>query len=112
MAQKVHIVLTDDIEKTIEADETVTFGLDGVTYEIDLAAKNAAALRDAIAPFKAEARRVSGGRGKPAARRERASGAGGNATEVRAWARDNGMPVNDRGRVPAEVRAAYEAAHS
>ena len=112
MAQKVHVVLYDDIEKSVEADETVSFGLDGETYEIDLTAKNAAALRDAIAPYKAEARRVSGGRAKSATRRGRTTAVAGNATDIRAWAKAKGMTVNDRGRVPAEVRAAYEAAHS
>lgn len=111
MGQRVHIVLTDDIDKTIEADETLTFGLDGVTYEIDLAAKHAQQLREALAPFVAAGRRVAGA-SKPKAPARRRATSGSNATEIREWARAQGRKVNERGRVPAEVRAAYEAAHS
>ena len=59
MAQKVHIVLVDDIDQS-EAEETVNFGLDGKEYAIDLNAKNASALRDALAPYVGHARPVSG----------------------------------------------------
>lgn len=111
MAQKVHIVLTDDLDNSVEAAETLTFGLDGAAYEIDLSAGNAAALREALAPYIAKARRTGGGRPTAAKGRRRAA-SGSNATEVRAWARAKGMTVNDRGRVPAEVRAAFEAAHN
>jgi hypothetical protein len=107
VAQKVIIQLTDDIDGS-EAVETVSFGLDGTTYEIDLNKKNAAALRDAVAPYVGNARKVSG------TRRRRASSAaalGPSAREVRDWARSNGFKVPDRGRIPAEVRAAFEKAH-
>ena len=107
MAQKVQILLVDDIDGG-EADETVRFGLDGVDYEIDLAAKNAGALRDGLAKYVGEARRV-GGR-----RRTGRKSAGGNATDaatIREWAKDNGWEVSDRGRVSAEIREAYAAAH-
>ncbi|MCW2868481.1 MAG: Lsr2 family protein [Marmoricola sp.] len=115
MAQKVNIVLIDDIDQT-DAEETVTFGLDGKDYAIDLNDKNAAALRDALAPYVAHARPVSGGRGRRAsgssAPRSSASTTGGPAaSEVRAWARENGFEVPERGRVSAEVREAYAAAH-
>lgn len=107
MAQKVHIVLVDDIDQS-EAEETVTFGLDGKDYAIDLNAANAGKLRDALAPYVAHARSVSGRGG----RRTAAKTAGGVApSEIRAWARDNGFDVPDRGRVSAEVREAYAAAH-
>ncbi len=106
MAQKVHIVLVDDIDQS-DAEETVTFGLDGKEYAIDLNAKNARALRDAIAPYLAHARSV-GGR----SRRSNGKAASGPApSEIRAWARDNGFDVPERGRVSAEVREAYAAAH-
>ena len=115
MAQKVNIVLIDDIDQT-DAEETVTFGLDGKEYAIDLNDANAAALRDALAPYVAHARPVSGGRGRrsggSSAPRSSASTTGGPAaSEVRAWARDNGFEVPERGRVSAEVREAYAAAH-
>jgi hypothetical protein len=108
MAQKVHIVLIDDIDQS-DAEETVTFGLDGKEFAIDLNTKNARSLRDALAPYVAHARPVSGGRG---ARRSSGKAAGGAApSEIRAWARENGFDVPERGRVAAEVREAYAAAH-
>ncbi len=109
MAQRVHIVLEDDIDGDT-AEETVRFGLDGSTYEIDLSAKNAAKLRDALAPYVAAARRSSGGRGSRKSQRSR-SGSGTNPSDIRDWARANGYQVSDRGRVPAEVKAAYDAAN-
>src|SRR3954470_21068115 len=106
MAQKVNIVLVDDIDQS-DAEETVAFGLDGKEYAIDLNTKNARALRDALAPYVAHARSVSG-----RSRRGSAKTAGGAApAEIRAWARDNGFDVPDRGRVSADVREAYAAAH-
>ena len=90
----------------------MSFSLDGVSYEIDLSAANAEALRDAIAPWVGHARKVSGrtprGAG-PRGRRPASSKA--DLGDVRAWARENGYQVSDRGRVSAEVMAAYEGAH-
>jgi hypothetical protein len=107
MAQKVHIVLVDDIDQT-DAEETVAFGLDGKEYAIDLNKKNAKALRDALGPYLAHARAVSSTRRRGSS----AKAAGGTApAEIRSWARDNGFEVPDRGRVSAEVREAYAAAH-
>ncbi len=106
MAQKVNIVLVDDIDGS-EAKETVNFGLDGRDYEIDLNSKNAGKLRDALAPYVGHARRVSSGRRRAA----RGTSSGPTPAEIRAWARDNGYKVPDRGRVSAEVREAYQAAH-
>ena len=109
MAQKVHIVLEDDIDGG-EATETVSFGLDGTAYEIDLGEQNATALRDALAIYVGHGRKVGAG-----SRRGRRIGApsDGSATarEMREWARSNGIPVIERGRVSAEVREAYAAAH-
>ena len=107
MAQKVNIVLVDDIDQS-DAEETVAFGLDGKEYAIDLNKKNARSLREALAPFVAHARPVSGRGGRRGAK----VAAGGAApSEIRAWARDNGFDVPERGRVAAEVREAYAAAH-
>jgi len=103
MAQKVNIVLIDDIDESTAA-ETVSFALDGKDYVIDLSEKNAKKLRDALAPFVAHARRGSSG-----SRRRR--GGSGNAAEIRAWARDNGYDVPERGRIPADINTAYAAAH-
>ena len=109
MAQRVNIVLEDDLDGS-EADETVTFALDGVTYEIDLNAKNAGGLRDALAPYVGHARRSAGRRsaGRPTGSR----GTGKrDLGDVREWARSNGHKVSDRGRISAEVQAAYDKAH-
>jgi hypothetical protein len=116
MAQKVHIVLEDDLDGS-EATETVSFALDGTSYEIDLNDDNAAKLRDALAVYIGHARKSSGGGrrgGSSGGRRSSASGgsAGGtSAREIREWARANGHEVPDRGRIPAEVRSAYESAN-
>lgn len=109
MAQRVNIILVDDIDGG-DADETVTFGLDGSTYEIDLSSKNAAKLRDAVAPYVGHARKVTGRR-SAGGRRAAGAGNGPSAREIREWARANGWNLSDRGRVAAEVRQAYEAAH-
>ncbi len=108
MAQRVHIVLEDDIDGGT-AEETVTFALDGTTYEIDLSQQNATKLRDQFAPYVAAARR-SPGRGSRKSSRGRSSG-GPSPAEIRDWARSHGHEVSDRGRVPAEVRSAYDAAN-
>jgi Lsr2 len=106
MAQRVQIVLEDDIDGG-DATETVLFGVDGINYEIDLSDKNAAKLRDSLAKYIASARRSS-----PRARRTSRRGTSGPTTaQVRGWARSNGYQVSDRGRISAEIRAAYEAAN-
>lgn len=119
MAQKVVVSLVDDLDSS-EADETVEFGIDGVTYEIDLSESNAAALRDVLADYVAHARR-SGGRRKSgaaqAASPRRGSGGGRAAVDreqnqaIREWARKQGMTVSERGRIPSEVSEAYHKAH-
>jgi len=109
MAQKVTVVLEDDIDGG-PATETVVFSVDGDSYEIDLNAANAAKMKDAMAPYVGAARRGSGrstsgrGRGRGRARNNRTA-------EIRAWARDNGHKVNERGRIPGDIVAAYEKSH-
>lgn len=118
MAQKVNVVLVDDLDGS-EADETVSFTLDGSSYEIDLNRSNAAALRDALAPWVGAARRAGRASSAPASRRSSRSGsrpaAAGSDRErvqaIRQWARTNGHNVSERGRLSADVLAAYEAAH-
>ncbi|GCB47094.1 hypothetical protein RKD19_003694 [Streptomyces canus] len=111
MAQKVQVLLVDDIDGG-EADETVTFALDGKTYEIDLTTANADKLRGLLDPYVKGGRRTggraSGGRGKARA----ASGGSQDTAQIRAWAKENGYEVNDRGRVPASIREAYEKANA
>jgi Lsr2 len=88
------------------ADETVSFGLDGVEYEIDMTKKNAAALRKALGPWQANARRI-GGRRSPVMKHV-ASGVDNRA--VRAWASSNGIELSERGRIPGAVIEQYRAA--
>jgi len=107
MAQRVQVVLEDDLDHG-KADETVTFGLDGTTYEIDLSKKNAAKLRDALSSYVGAGRRVagrrSGGRGRGRGR------SASDSADIRAWAKANGYEVSERGRISAEVREAYNSA--
>jgi len=110
MAQKIHVTLVDDIDQS-PADENVTFGLDGINYEIDLSADNAQALRNALATYIGAGRRVGGravrGRGPSAAPKS-----SGDVAQIRAWARDNGYEVHERGRIQAEIREAYNTAQA
>jgi Lsr2 len=114
MARKVQVILSDDLDENLPADETVSFSLDGTNYEIDLAEKNATELRDAFARYIGAARKV--GRATRASGGGRARGTGGRmdreqAGAIRDWARKNGHNVSDRGRIPGSVVDAYEAAH-
>lgn len=108
MAQRVHVTLEDDIDGS-EAAETIQFGLDGVSYEIDLSDENAAQLRDSLSKWVGHARRV-GGRKQPA--RTSSSSARNDLNEIREWGRANGYKVSDRGRVSADVLKAFDAAKS
>jgi Lsr2 len=108
VAQKVQIILEDDLEGG-KAEETVAFGLDGSAYEIDLSAKNAAKLREALGPYIGAARKVSG-RGGGRGRRGRAA-ATSDTAEIRAWAKEQGLKVSDRGRIPSDVVEKYRASH-
>jgi hypothetical protein len=105
MAQKVQIILEDDLDGG-EAEETVTFGLDGSQYEIDLSTKNAEKLRKAMTAYVGAARRVSG----KSTRQSKRNG-GPAPKDVREWAQQNGYEVPDRGRIPQDVREAYDATH-
>ena len=112
MVQKTQVVLIDDIDGT-EADETVTFALDGVSYEIDLTSAHAAELRDALATWIGHGRKASS---RAAAVAPRSTGRRTTAdraqlAKIREWARENGHKVSDRGRISADVLAAFEAAH-
>ena len=113
MAQKVQVILVDDFDGG-EADETVSFALDGISYEIDVSEANAEAIREALAPWLGHARRVGGRstvRSRSSAVKSRPAAERTDLSDVRSWARENGFQVSDRGRVSSEVRAAYEAAH-
>jgi hypothetical protein len=110
MAQRIVTELTDDTNGK-PADETLTFGLDGREYEIDLTEKNAAALRKAIDTYVKAGRKVGGRRPRAGgAAAKAASSNGTDSKSVRQWANENGFKVSDRGRIPAEVTEAYKAA--
>ncbi|MGO8893952.1 MAG: histone-like nucleoid-structuring protein Lsr2 [Streptosporangiaceae bacterium] len=109
MAQKIQTLFIDDLDGS-DAEGTVRFGLDGAEYEIDLNAGHAQALRDALARYVSAARRVGGGARRPARSGRRGSVNGLNTTEVREWAKAQGIEVKDRGRVPAELVVKFKAA--
>ena len=109
MAQKVQVLLLDDIDGN-EAAETVSFSLDGVAYEIDLNEENARAMRDSIAQWIEHARRSAPRSARPSARRSAAKGDGPSPAELREWARANGYQVSERGRISEQIRGAYAAA--
>ncbi|POM23013.1 Nucleoid-associated protein Lsr2 [Actinomadura rubteroloni] len=109
MAQKVEVRLVDDIDGGV-ADETVSFSLDGVLYEIDLSEQHAARLRKNLEPFVQGARRARP-KGIKAGRPARTQSNRERSGEIREWARSQGIAVNERGRIPATVIEQYEAAH-
>ncbi|GAA2791194.1 Lsr2 family protein [Saccharopolyspora taberi] len=117
MAQKVTVTLVDDLDGG-QADETVEFGLDGVSYQIDLSNENATELRDALANYVSSARRA-GGRKKPGPRPGAGRAAAGGSTSadreqnqaIREWARKRGLKVSDRGRIPADIVDQYHKAN-
>jgi hypothetical protein len=113
MAEKVIRTLVDDLDGS-EAEETVEFAIDGISYEIDLSSSNAGKLRDTLASYVAHARRTGGRRRSGGAVRGAVGRAARPATAdreqnqaIRDWARKRGMKVSDRGRIPAEVLEAY-----
>jgi len=114
MAQRVQVVLTDDVDGGV-ADQTVSVGLDGLDYEVDLSSSNAEKLRNAVAPYMSAVRRSGqsgpgrarsgSGASRPAVRRD----AGDNAA-IREWAMANGRTVSEREQIPQQVQDAYVAA--
>jgi hypothetical protein len=114
MARKIVHQLVDDLDGTVlevGEGETLTFSLDGVAYEIDLTDANAAALRDSLAPYVSAGRRISASQSASAAGRKRRRSGQQDYSAVRAWAKENGYAVSERGRVPASVLDAYNAAN-
>lgn len=111
MAQQTTVVLTDDIDGG-KAVETVSFGLDGKQYEIDLGAKNAKNLRKAVAAYIEAGRKVRAGSGTRSATKKAAPSAGVDLSAIRAWAQENGIPVASRGRIAESIKEQYKAANS
>lgn len=117
MAQRTEVVLTCDVhEGPAEAAATVTFTVEGQSYECELCEAHLAEFRDAMEIWSSHSRSVGRGRGAQSAGRSgrtsrKASGDGASSSDIREWARAQGMEVSSRGRIPAELHAAYEAAH-
>jgi hypothetical protein len=110
MAQKIQVLLVCDLhDGEVEGSETITFGLDGSSYEIDVCEDHGAQLRDAFAPFVGAARSAAPAarRGRPAAR----AATDDRVAAIREWGRSHGHQVSERGRLSAALVAAYEAAH-
>lgn len=107
MSQKIQVELIDDLDGT-PAEETVYFGLDGKSYEIDLSGDNSKQLREGLDEWIAAARKAGTSRAprKAPAPRKAASA----TSAVRVWAQENGYKLAERGRIPAVVQTAYEAA--
>ncbi|MDT7745384.1 MAG: hypothetical protein QOE59_4462 [Actinomycetota bacterium] len=129
MAQKTVVSFIDDLDGESEAEGTVPFSLDGVDYEIDLTEENAEDLREIFAPYIAAARRTGGrrasgggrsrsGSSSSSASSSSRSGSGSGSgiaarsrqalKEIRAWAKENGWTVSDRGRLPNNIVQAYD----
>jgi len=124
MAQRVQVLLVCDLhDNETEGTETIAFGLDGSSYEIDVCDQHGAQMRDAFASYVGAARRAGRSSSDSSSRQRgsrsngrRSSGRSGSGdkqrvSEVRDWARKNGHQVNERGRISGTVMAAYEAAH-
>lgn len=106
MAQKITVEMTDDLDGS-KADTTVRFAVDGTGYEIDLSKKNAAKIRRDFGRYIEHARRAAGGRRPGRPRRDRP-----RSPAVRAWAKQHGIQVSERGRIPASVVSRYEKARA
>jgi hypothetical protein len=111
MAQEIHTIFIDDIDGGA-AEGTVRFALDGTEYEIDLSTAHSEELRSALGKYITHARKAGGSahRGGRTAGRGRRADSPQNTTEIRNWARENGHDIKDRGRVPADLVAKYQAA--
>ena len=106
MVQRVTVEMTDDIDGT-EAAETIAFHVGGTAFEIDLSEKNAEKMRQVFGRYIEHARRATGGRRSGRLRRDRHLSAA-----VREWAKQQGIQVSERGRIPASVVSQYEEAHA
>jgi hypothetical protein len=114
MAQKVLVEILDDIDGS-PATQTVPFGLDGVSYEIDLSEDNAADLRDELSRYIAAGRKIGGRKVRVTTGQSTAATSTTDrerSRTIRAWANDNGYQISDRGRISSEIVTAYEQAQA
>ncbi|MDR3070206.1 MAG: Lsr2 family protein [Propionibacteriaceae bacterium] len=107
MAQRTRVELIDDIDGSA-ASETISFGLDGKSYEIDLTAVNAQKLRKAFEPYVSVARKVTSGTRRVVRNIQLSA----PQSVIRAWAQSKGLKISDRGRIPADIVKQYEEAHA
>ena len=107
MTRRTTVTREDDLDGS-PAHETLRFGIDGPSYEIDLSTKNAARFRQQLAPFIEHARRAATGPRRPA----RTAASRQRSRDIRAWAKEQGIPLSDRGRIPADIYAQYDAAQA
>lgn len=110
MAKQIQEILIDDLDGG-EANETVSFAIDGTTYEIDLSDVNAKKLRDALSPFTQHARRAGAVSARRRTRGGQRSMSREKSSEIRQWAKAHGLPVSERGRIASTVVEKYDAAH-
>jgi hypothetical protein len=113
MAQKTIVELIDDLDGG-KADESVTFGIDGVEYAIDLSSKHAKKLRESLAGYVEKAQRVGGRKQRGSGAAKTSVKAGGDKAQnqaIREWARNQGEQISDRGRIPVEIAIRFQAAH-
>lgn len=109
MARKVQVLLIDDLDGS-QAEETVSFALDGTSYEIDLSSANAKRLREELAPFVEAARKVTARRSASKSKKRTALSRERSA-QIRAWAQQQGKQISERGRIPKAIVDEYEAVH-
>lgn len=108
MAQQVQVMLLCDLDEgNVDADETLQFSLGSTAYEVDVCAKHAQQIREGLEPFVEHARKVAGTN----RRRQRTAAPSRETAAIRSWAKDRGIHINDRGRIPASVIKEYQAAH-
>jgi hypothetical protein len=109
MAQKVIRVLVDDLDGS-DAQETVTFSMDGILYEVDLSSANAANFRHALAPYVKAGRKLARRNRQVGPSKRKGTRKPSDISEIREWARLNGYNPSPRGRISSHIRAAYERA--
>lgn len=106
MVTRKSVIISDDLDGSGNA-ETVTFGINGAVYEIDLAPKNLAKLEKALAPYVEAGRRISARSRRPVSRHAN----GHDNAAIRAWAKSNGLKVSERGRISSDIIGQYQTRH-
>jgi nucleoid-associated protein Lsr2 len=112
VAQRTIVELIDDLDGS-QAEESVSFSLDGVEFTIDLSSENADKLRDSLAEFVEHARKAGGRKQRPITKTTvKAGGDKAQNQAIREWARSQGEKISDCGRIPQELVSKFQEAHS